>query len=110
MTTELSITLKGPGREDPWIVVRGDDVAEVHKMLAEIHEKDIFTATGRAQSALRVGLSAGRHLGATTVSVEETDTKDKPKAAPKQAETKPEPQQEAKPEAEKKKPPKPAWA
>lgn len=73
---KLSLTLKGTGGYDhPWIVVKDDSVEGIQAQLSEAHEKDLFTAAGRAHAAFLRGMQLGSQLEATTVKVENTPAK-----------------------------------
>ena len=68
---KITLTIKGTGDFDhPWLVFGGDDVAEVHNLLSQAHEQDLFTAAGRAHAAFLRGAEMGKGLDAKTIKVE----------------------------------------
>lgn len=66
-----SLTFKGDGAfSHPWLVIKGDTVEDLQDQLSEAHEKDLFTAIGRAHAAMERGVMMGSKLDATTIKSE----------------------------------------
>lgn len=115
-----SLTFKGDGAfAHPWLVIKGDTVEDLQDQLSEAHEKDLFTAIGRAHAAMERGVMMGAKLDATTIKSEATPAAS-PAASPAPTTPStptPSPFKEAAPKEEATPPPavpsgapKPAWA
>lgn len=123
---KIVITLKaGTGYDAPWLVFGTETQAEAHLFMEEAHEKDLFTAIGRASDAFKRGVALGAGLGARTIEVSSIEDVSKVKAqavastskakTKAKAEPRPEPEAlaESKPAPKAAPPagaPKPAWA
>lgn len=122
MTKDMSkdwkktLTLKGDGAfAHPWLVIKGDTVEDLQNQLSEAHEKDLFTAIGRAHAAMERGVMMGAKLDATTIKSEATPAASPAPTTP--STPTPSPFEEAAPKEEATPPPavpsgapKPAWA
>lgn len=63
----ITTTLKAPGANAPWIVLRSDDTAQLHQQLAEIQHNGTFAELARANEAFAAHYTTGAILGARPV-------------------------------------------
>lgn len=63
----ITTTLKAPGANAPWIVIRSDDTSQLHQQLAEIQHNGTFAELARANEAFAAHYTTGAILGARPV-------------------------------------------
>lgn len=69
MTNEAPITttLKAPGANAPWVVIRSDNTAQLNSQLSEIQANGIFAVLASANEAFAAHFTVGSILGAKPV-------------------------------------------
>jgi hypothetical protein len=69
MTVEapLTTTLKAPGANSPWVVIRSENTVQLSQQLAELQANTTFADLARANEAFTAHFSVGAILGARGV-------------------------------------------
>lgn len=64
---QYTTTLKVPGRDEPWIVIRSTNAAQLQDQLKELQHGGVFAELAHTQAALRSVFASGSILGARSV-------------------------------------------
>jgi hypothetical protein len=63
----ITSTLKAPGANNPWMVIRSENLVQLKQQLMEIQAAAIFADLAKANEALAAHFTVGAVLGATLV-------------------------------------------
>lgn len=64
----ITTTLKAPGQNSPWVVIRSENTAQLAQQLAEIQHNATFADLARANEAFAAHFTVGAVLGARSMS------------------------------------------